>query len=177
MSRAEEWQEIFHKYEAENMSIPATTKQIAVWAVEQGLAVPRPPVDPMDQLADECARGLREEYRDDGRGRRYRVNHAVRKMSGGTQMTFWADIETAPREHMVAAFSQRRTQIIGDCFQLKTDVDCFNNLRSTEEQIQMELNFTKDVAEIEAIELEEVGATSSIEPRLQVARLQNAEHP
>ena len=92
-------------------------------------------------------------------------------------MTFWADIETAPREHMVAAFSQRRTQIIGDCFQLKTDVDCFNNLRSTEEQIQMELNFTKDVAEIEAMELEEVGATSSIEPRPQVVRLQNAEHP
>ncbi len=177
MTRAETWQDIFHRYEAANMPIPAKARDVADWAVAQGLAAPHPAMDPMDQLADECARALREEYEMDSKGRRYRVNHAVRRESCGSQMTFWADIRTAPREHMVGAFAQRRKQIVGDCHQLKTDVDCFNILRPSEEPIQMVIDFAKDVQEIEAMELEGLEEISSIAPRPQVAQFENVVHP
>lgn len=176
MTRAETWQDIFHRYEAAQMPIPATSRQVAEWAVAQGLSAPHAQADPMDQLAEECSRALRDEYQADGRGRRYRVNHAVRRESAGSQMTFWADIRTAAREHMMAAFAQRRKQVVGDCHQLKVDVDCFNDMRSNEQPIQMVLDFTRDVQEIEAMELEAV-ETSSTEPRPQVAQFVTAAHP
>lgn len=56
----------------------------------------------------------------------------------------------APHEHMERAFAQRREQIVGDCFQLKTDVDVYNSLRDQRRPaIQLELAFAEDVAERE----------------------------
>lgn len=56
---------------------------------------------------------------------------------------------------MSLAFSQRRQQIVGDCHQLKTDVDSFNENREPDRPIQMLLDFTEDVAEIEAVEADD----------------------
>jgi len=53
---------------------------------------------------------------------------------------------------MEMAFAQRRQQIVGDCHQLKVDVDCYNDFRPTEEPIQFVLDFTMDIMEIEAAE-------------------------
>ena len=51
---------------------------------------------------------------------------------------------------MEKAFSQRREQIIGDCFQLKTDVDVYNSMRDKKKpEIQLVLGFAEDVAERE----------------------------
>ncbi len=47
-------------------------------------------------------------------------------------------------QHLRAA---RRRQIVGDCVQVKVDVDHYNATHPTEEQIPLELNFTEDVAE------------------------------
>ena len=66
------------------------------------------------------------------------------------QGTLWADIDTAPRPHMQKAFAQRRKQIVGDCVQLKTDVDVFNDKRPEDEPIALVLDFTDDVAEAQA---------------------------
>lgn len=41
-------------------------------------------------------------------------------------------------------------QIVGDCVQLKTDVDVYNGRNPDKEPIQLVLDFTDDVAEIEA---------------------------
>ncbi len=56
---------------------------------------------------------------------------------------------------MERAFAQRREQIVGDCHQLKTDVDVYNDMAATKgsEKIQMVLDFTEDVAEREAARL------------------------
>ena len=50
---------------------------------------------------------------------------------------------------MERAFAQRREAVVGDCAQLKTDVDAYNDM-SGSERIQIILDFTDDVAEREA---------------------------
>lgn len=50
---------------------------------------------------------------------------------------------------MEKAFNQRREQIIGDCVQLKTDVDVYNEMNTEQPPIQLVLDFTDDVAERE----------------------------
>ncbi|WP_394809624.1 hypothetical protein [Nitrosomonas sp.] len=52
---------------------------------------------------------------------------------------------------MEKAFAQRRRQVIGDCYQLKTDVDCYNNAHSSELPINLVLDFTMDVKEIDVM--------------------------
>jgi hypothetical protein len=94
---------------------------------------------------------LRNEYGTDPKtGKRYRKNHAVRK--NGFQLALWGEMETAPPEHTLKAFQQRRKQIVGDCIQLKTDVDVYNGRNSTAEPLQVVFNFTDDIAEAEAAE-------------------------
>ena len=56
---------------------------------------------------------------------------------------------------MERAFAQRRDQIIGDCLQLKTDVDVYNDLnRGKQPVIQLVLDFTDDVAERQQMDRE-----------------------
>jgi hypothetical protein len=65
----------------------------------------------------------------------------------GTQTTLWADIRTAPRKHMEMAFRQRRGQILGECRQLKSDVDSYNENVTPGHPIPMSFNFTYDLEE------------------------------
>jgi hypothetical protein len=77
------------------------------------------------------SQALRDVYKTDSQGRRYRVNHAVRVSKAGVQYTFWGMMGFAPHHHMERAFAQRRDQIIGDNVQLKTDVDLYNDLNKS----------------------------------------------
>jgi hypothetical protein len=52
---------------------------------------------------------------------------------------------------MEIAFRQRRQQIVGDCRQLKTDLDSYNENYNAGESLQMVFDFTNDLAEIEAL--------------------------
>lgn len=106
-----------------------------------------PVPDPYDKLVEDMSRALREEYKTDRLGRRYRVNHAVRATKNGVQLTMWASMGNAPRLHMQKAFIQRREQIVGDCVQLATDVDVYNDLNKEQEPIPMLFDFRDDVAE------------------------------
>ena len=74
-------------------------------------------------------------------GRPYRVNHAVQT----GQMTFWVDIDEAPRKHMHKSSQMRREQMVGDALQLTYDVDHWNSVNNHEEPIDVELDFTFDV--------------------------------
>jgi len=77
--------------------------------------------------------------------------HAVRSKKGDKTMSLWADMHDvrAPRDHFVRSFAQRRQQIVGDCFQLKTDVDVYNAKDPAQEPIQVPLDFTLDVEELQ----------------------------
>jgi hypothetical protein len=147
MTRNEALQRAWHRYEASHDHLPTGTRQVFAWAVAEGL-IEMPQVDPIEIGADQMAQALRAEIKTDPKGRRYRVNHAVRATSGGVQFTFWGVLGHAPHAHMERAFGQRREQIIGDCAQLKTDVDVYNDLnRGKMPEFQLVLDFTDDVAE------------------------------
>jgi hypothetical protein len=146
-TKAEHLQSIWHQFEEERDHLPSGTREVAEWAVQRGY-IDLPDIDPYDMLAGQMASALREEIQTDAKGRRYRVNHAVRVSANGVQYTFWAMMGFAPHTHMEKAFAQRREQIIGDCVQLKTDVDAYNDMnRDKQPEIQLVLDFTDDVAE------------------------------
>lgn len=123
---------------------------IAAWAYQNGLHKPNIKTI-IDVIAADIAQVFREEYRTDESGQRYRAKHAVRSKTGNKTTSLWADIDDvrAPREHFVRSFSQRRLQIVGDCFQLKTDVDVYNKKNETQKPIQIPLDFTYDVEELQ----------------------------
>ena len=147
----ERLQSIWHNYDDKREHKPTSAREAVEWAVHAGL-LELPEIDPYDVLAGQMANALRDEYQIDGKGRRYRVNHAVRVTKGGVQYTFWAMMGFAPHDHMERAFTQRRDQIIGDNLQLKTDVDVYNDMnKGKRPEIQLVLDYTDDVAEREAL--------------------------
>jgi hypothetical protein len=111
------------------------------------LTVKLPRIDPRDVLAEQMARALREEYATDAKGRRYRVNHAMRITKNGVQLTMWGILGYAHHSHMQRAFTQRREQVVGDLVQLHIDVEVYTEMTPHESQIRLILDFTDDVAE------------------------------
>jgi len=152
MSRSytQNMQEIVRKYRAARQPWPTTTKSIATWAIQNRLWAPQPS-KLLTLCADLLARAMREEYILDPQGRKVRAKHAATIKQGNSQMTLWGDIRTEKREHLAIAFQQRRNQIVGDCQQLKTDVDSFNDNRSSDNPIPMLFDFTEDLKELDAI--------------------------
>lgn len=148
MNRPEFLQKLFREYEAEHNHAPSGTRAVAEWAVERG-KLNLPVTDPYAALAQEISRALRGETATDKHGRKYRVNHAVRENKNGEQQTIWGQVGKQSRQFMEKSFTQRREQIVGDCYHLKVDVDAYNDAHPDEEAIQLELNFTDDVAERE----------------------------
>ncbi len=98
------------------------------------------------------AQAVREEYRTDSEGRRYRVNHAVRATKSGVRYTFWGVMGYAPHDHMEKAFAQRRELIVGENFQLKVDIDVYNEMNvGKHPAIQLVLDYRDDVVEREEL--------------------------
>ncbi len=149
MSYGEQLRRIADRFFAQEGKDQATAREIAAWAVNNGLWQPQPS-DYIDQCADQIARAMREDYYVDPQGRTVRTKHAARLTQGGQQLDLWADIRTASRQYMQTAFQQRRHQILGDCRQLKTDVDSFNDNTAVESPIQMSFDFSLDLEELEA---------------------------
>lgn len=124
--------------------------EVAAWALHNGLHKPNPKTI-IDAIAADIAQVFREEYRTDRHGRRYRAKHAATHKQGNKILSLWADLDdpNAPHGHFVRSFAQRRQQVVGDCLQLKTDVDVYNDKRNLAEPIQVPLDFTLDVAELQ----------------------------
>ncbi len=142
----EQLQSLFAQYRDDVSDEPTDLNVVAAWAIQKGLWEPGPQ-DFYALFRKQMARALREEYRTDEQGRRYRAKHAVlEKGRDGKQMSLWADIDTAPHPHMEKAFAQRRKQIVGDCYQLRQDIDHYND-ENPGQYIQLSLDFTADVIE------------------------------
>lgn len=146
MSRSEQLQAVWRRYEAEHGYEPTGTRPVVDWAVNNGL-LELPHVNARDVLASQMSRALREETAVDAHGREYRVNHAVRITRDGVQQTMWGIFGYAPDAHMEGSFTLRREQIVGDCLQLRIDVEAYNDLDPTRTPYQLELNFREDVEE------------------------------
>ena len=145
----EQIQDIVRQYRAAGEEWPTTAKHIAAWAIDNGKWQPHR-VLVVRQCAEEVSRAMREEYFTDPQGRRVRAKLPVRlSVEEGEQGALWDDARTAPREFVQISFQQRRQAIAVDCHRLKIDVDSFNDNRSPNDPIQLSLDFTFDVEEMD----------------------------
>jgi len=145
-------QEFVALYRKTKQPWPATAKDIAAWAIRKNLWE-APMVSKMDILANKLSDAMREQYITDPQGRRVRKLHALRDIEilpngKHKQLTFWIDLD-APFEDMRRALQQRRMQVLGDCRQLKTDVESYNDNNKYNATIQMVFDFTEDLIELE----------------------------
>jgi hypothetical protein len=143
-------QRLVREYREAGQPWPATSRQIGAWMMSNDLWKPHPE-RVLTQCAEDISRALRDEFFTDAQGRTVRAKHAARVGRGAAQLVLWADVRTAPREHMEIAFKQRRQQIVGDCRQLRDDVESFNQNRSAERPIQVVFDFRDDLAEMDAV--------------------------
>ena len=142
-------QRIVDEYRLEGLPWPTSAKNIADWAISTS-RWELPAAAIRRRCADDIASAMREEYMTDRKGQRVRLLHpAPLETSGQTEMV-WDDIRTAPRDHMQISFQHRRRGIVGDCQQMKTDVDSYNDAHPEAEPIQIVFDFTMDLAELEA---------------------------
>ena len=146
---SEQLQAIVNRYIDAGEEWPANKRQIAAWAINNRLWAPQR-ATLIDQCAEELSRAMREEYIIDPQGRSVRAKHAARVEREGEQMVLWDDIRTAAPEHMQISLQQRRQQIVGDCKQLKADVDSYNQNYNSWSPIQLSFDFTRDLMELEA---------------------------
>ncbi len=143
-------QKIVTRYLEANQPWPATAREIAAWAVQNRLWELQPSAI-IDQCTNQLSRAMREEHITDPQGRTVRAKHVAKVERNGEQVSLWGDIRTASRQHMQIAFKQRRQQIVGDCRQLKTDLDSYNENKIADNPIQISFNFTYDLEELEAL--------------------------
>lgn len=124
--------------------------EVAEWAYRNGCHKPNVKTV-IDAIAADISQMFREEYRTDKLGRRYRAKHAATEKRGNKTLSLWGDLDdpNAPHVHFVKSFAQRRQQIVGDCYQLKTDVDVYNDQRLPQQPIQIVLDFSLDVEELQ----------------------------
>lgn len=127
----------------------ARTRDIARWAIENRKWKPEGDIVER-RLADDLAAAMRAEHITDPQGRSVRAKHAARINRNGRSEIWWNDVRRAPRAYMEVPVMQRRDGIVGDCRQLKADVDSYNDNVSPKNPIQISFNFTNDLADLEA---------------------------
>jgi hypothetical protein len=126
--------------------------ELARWAIANG-KLSAPPPDVLRVLAERkiaqnFSDAMREEYAVDGQGREVREMHAAR--IGGKVR--WHNRSEGSRGFLETSVRQQRDQIVGNCRHLKSSVDSLNENRWPENPIQLPLDFTNDIAELEAAE-------------------------
>jgi len=145
-----EMMEIIKAWKAEGGRWPATSAEIADFAVRRKLYHPHARIRRL--CARDLADAMREEYFIDELGRPIRRMHSARfaepKEDGRkVQRAFWNDIDVAEFDFMQVAFQQRRQQVVGECRQLSNDVDYYNRRHRSQPQIQLVFDFRDDIEE------------------------------
>lgn len=149
MTYAKQIERIVTEYRISGQPWPATKREIGAWAIQMG-KWKMPDAAALDKCANDIGQVMGEIYYTDAKGRRVRLLHPATVKRQGELFTEWDDIRTAPRQHMQLAFQQKRKAIVGECRQLKTDMDSFNDAHPETPQIQISFDFTMDLAEFEA---------------------------
>lgn len=153
---------LVNRYIASGGTWPVEPRRIAEWALNQRLWTP--PVETLvKQATEEITDAMRNEYLTDPQGRRVRAKIAARVKREGKQITLWGDQDSDP-QFVRLAFAQRRRLVVGESYQLKLDVDSYNENRNPDRPIEISFNFEPDLREKEAIremdQLKELGSLS-----------------
>jgi hypothetical protein len=141
-------QDIVRQYLKAGHTTPANPKDIARWAIQNGLWAQKPEAV-VNQCADQLARAMAQEYFTDASGNRVRAKHAVVYPEGPHSYSLWDDIRTAEHEFVALSMQQGRRNILNQCKQLKNDVDYYNVERQPEKPIQLIFNFQVDLEEMD----------------------------
>jgi len=153
-TKTELLQELAERYRQSGQEWPATARQIAAWVIGEGLWKPQPK-SIVGQCAAEIAAAMRQEFFTDPQGRRVRKKHVFRDgktLLDGTweQLGFrWLNIDDATEDQAMLIFQYERRMVIGDCRQLKTDVDSYNDNNKHNAYIEICFDFGDDLAELE----------------------------
>jgi len=143
---AKRMQGLVAAYRAAGRPWPASTEQLASWAVREGKWLP-----PTAVLIKQCARdfgeAMRQESFTDAQGRTVRAKYPATLARDGAQTSLWDDVRTASRPFMVVHFAQRRQRIAADCRKMRVDLDSYNENRNPGPAIQTSFNFERDVEE------------------------------
>jgi len=146
-SRGDFLRKLLNDYIAEHGDVRIDLNDVFRWARKRKLWEP-----PSTTLASifkrEMARAAREEYYTDPQGRKVRKKHAVVFTQNEKQRSLWADILTAPPEHMRMSLQQRRRGALGEVIQTNTDKDSYNDNNQYGAYIEMSFNFDEDLAEL-----------------------------
>ena len=141
---AEYCQDIINDYIQETGKVEIDLVKVADWAIINGRWDKPFHLDAKKHCARALAQAAREEYYQDPQGRMVRTKHAARTEQGW----LWSDIKSAPPQHMRLSLQQRRQSVLGDCKQLKTDCDSYNDNNPQGAQIQMTFDFNPDLKEL-----------------------------
>jgi len=140
---------IVEDYRVAGQPWPATKQQIAEWAVAndryqltRGMAV--------IQCAEKIGRAMGLEHVTDLKGRSVRKYYAAAIRENGQLVMKWDDLN-AERPFMEVASANRRNQILGQCWQLKNDMDSYSERRCPEAPIQIDFNFNMDLEELDQL--------------------------
>ena len=141
--------DIVEDYRAAGNPWPASKIEIGEWAVAneryqltRGLAV--------NQAAERIGRAMGLDHVRDKNGRSVRKYYAARLPENGQLVMKWDDWN-ADRSFMEVSSANRRNQILGECRQLKNDVDSYNDRRCRERPIQIDFNFNIDLEEFDQL--------------------------
>lgn len=145
---------LWEEYETSTEQELNDPEHFADWALKAGRWTPRPK-DVRKQLRADLTEALRSVQRTDPDGITYRAKRCVRIEDDGMQMSLWFDTDKATRTVMQKSVAQQRKGLVDNAFRLKCDVDHFNNASCPENPIQLVLDLSDDVAELEATGREE----------------------
>jgi len=122
--------------------------KVARWVYAEKL-MDAPPYDPIKAIAKSLANACRQDYIENDNKEPVRRRHAYIPKGTESQGTFsWFKIEDATPEKMKLSAQGRRNGTIQDLLQLVRDVDYFNDKHNPGDPIQIELDFTDDIAEL-----------------------------
>ena len=130
---------------------PIAPERVAEWAAKRGVWIP-PPINPVNLLRKQIATYLRAARMIDPQGREVRANAAVfvevGTSEGPKKRSRWLPLFDAPAAFAWQWFQLRRKQSVDDLVQMETDRESYNDNNKHGAKLgQMELDFTKDVAE------------------------------
>lgn len=165
------WEEIVEDYRASGGPWPFKKAEVAEWALLRGRWKPSG-ADVRRMCGDSLTDAMRDASFMDESGREVRRMLPARTTRGGEQGTFWDDLRTAPIAHVRIGVAQRRGSIVAECYRLKAIVTYSNEHRGPEDEIQLALDFTNDVLEMEqpTEKVTRVIQTSSSEPAQRPSR-------
>ena len=168
MTKVQERQRFIRYYKEQTGKDEVVMRELAEFAVKQmGWPVPQPP-DPIDLLAKQFSEAAREEIRHDKKTKRpYKANHAITVTQGSQQLTFWIDIDKAPRHKTEKALIQYREQMVGEAVMVTYCANHWNSIDPEEQPITIPLDFGPDVSwRLDTPAEEESEAEEEMEPAI-----------